>query len=114
MQIPWTEIIIAICTVVTTAGSIIWIMTKEFAAVRKEMADESKSIRGEMADGFKEIRGEMADESKSIRGEMADEFKVIHDEFKEVRADLRSIDARVSRIEGYITGRDYNENRKIS
>ena len=85
MQIPWTEIIIAICTVVTTAGSIIWIMTREFASVRKEISDESKAIRGEMAN-----------------------------EFKEVRADLRSLDARVSRIEGYITGRDYNENRKIS
>lgn len=52
---PWTEIVIAICSIFTIVASILWVMIREFTSIR---------------------------------------------------ADLRSLDSRVSRIEGYIAGRD--------
>jgi hypothetical protein len=63
---PWTEIVIAICSIITIIGSTVWILIKELTAMRKEMSEE----------------------------------------FKAIRTDLRNLDSRVSRIEGYITGRD--------
>jgi hypothetical protein len=74
---PWTEIVIAICSILTIVGSIFWILHKELVAIRGEInCDRIETLQ----------------------------------EFKAVRADLRSLDARMSRIEGYITGRDSYRN----
>jgi hypothetical protein len=128
MQIPWIEIIIAIFTVATSVGGITWIMAKGFGLAqssyktsanptifenRTAAHDEAHLFvdQGgrtyEQGQEFAAVRKEMAGGFADIRGEMAEEFKL-------VRADLRCLDSRVARIEGYITGRDYGEHKKIS
>ncbi len=76
--------------------------------LRTEMHESNEKLRTEMHEGQETLRNEMHESNEKLRTEMHESNEKLHTKmhegFKEVQEDLRKIDSRLSRLEGFVHG----------